>query len=314
MILYRFTFAGPLRLPGDGTLFPRSDTLAAAIASSLAALGGDAARAAGNPPFAVSSAFPFVLGERGEPVYLLPRPLGSRLEIGAAAEVRVEAKRVRYLSPKLFAWAISFDAELEDPVNPAQEGEVWSEASLPRRLWEIHERSRRAFDRWTGLPATGQARYRVLSFAEGAGLYLFARVRDRGARNTLEAALRHLADEGFGRSAPFRIDVDEGFRPPASERGGWISLSLYHPTREEVERGVLRDARYAFVERGGVAANGERRRVVRMIAEGARLADVGGPPLGTVVKVLGRDEATGLGYDVFRSGLAVCIPGPKVAP
>jgi CRISPR type III-A-associated RAMP protein Csm4 len=314
VILYRLTFTGPLRLPGDGGLFPRSDTLAAAIASSLASLGLDAQRAAGNPPFAVSSAFPFVLAERGEPVYFLPRPLGSRLEIGGPAEVRTEAKRVRYLSPRLFAWALSFDAELKDPVLPAQEGEVWSEVALPRRLWEIEERPRRVFDRVTGLPVAGATRQRFLLLAKRVGLYFFASVRDRTARTWLEIALRQLADEGLGRGAPFRIDVDEGFRPPAPERGGWILLSLYHPTREEVERGVLRDARYSFVERAGVAANGARRRAVRMIAEGARLGDVGGPPLGTVVKVLTQDEAPGLGWDVYRSGLAVCIPGPKVAP
>jgi CRISPR/Cas system CSM-associated protein Csm4 (group 5 of RAMP superfamily) len=92
-----------------------------------------------------------------------------------------------------------------------------------------------------------------------------------------------------------------------------VLLSLYHPTAEEVGRGVLAGARYELVERGGMHTSGARRRVVRMIAEGARLA--GAPaPEGAAVRVLAQGEAPGLGHDVFRSGVALCAPAPAVRP
>jgi CRISPR type III-A-associated RAMP protein Csm4 len=312
VILYRLLFEGPLRVPSNGDLFPRSDTLAGALCAALASLGEDAARAAERPGFALSSAFPFALGERGEPCYFLPRPLASRLDGPLSAELRAVAGRVRYLSPSFFAWALAGEGEPEKPPFVAQEGAVWSESAVPARLWSVHEEMHRPLDRQSGAPAGPPWRTRTVSFAPGAGLCVFARYIDRNARARTEAALRLLADEGIGRQSPFRLEVDEGFRIQAGH-GGWVLLSLYHPTQDEVERGVLRGARYALLTRGGTHSSGARRRPVRMVAEGARLADVGGAPQGTAVRVLAAGEAPGLSYDVHRSGLAVCLPAPRVA-
>jgi CRISPR type III-A-associated RAMP protein Csm4 len=311
VIAYRLSFEGPLRV-GDGSPFPRSDALAAALCEALAALGHDASRIAADPPFSVSSAFPWATARGGGPLYLLPRPLGSRLDRPMTAELRAEQRRVRWLSPALFAWSLGGEPTSESTV--AQDGQVWTDVELPPRLWTVRERARRPFDRQTGLPAGAAVRSRELVFAEGAGLTVVARYRDRGVRARVEAALRLLADEGLTRSAPFRFEVDESFQVPSPARGGWVLLSLYHPTPEEVERGVLAGGRYAFALRGGTHASGARRRAVRMLVEGSRLRDVGGAPRGAAVRVLAAGEAPGLAHDVYRSGVALCAPAPGVGP
>jgi hypothetical protein len=228
------------------------------------------------------------------------------------AELRAEERRVHWLSPALYAWTLGGEPTSESSV--AQDGQVWTDVELPPRLWTVRERARRTFDRGTGLPAAPPTFTRELSFAEGAGLYIIARFRDRAVRARVEAALRVLADEGLGRTAPFRIEVDESFQVPTPARGGWLLLSLYHPTREEVERGVLRGARYAFVFRGGTHSSGVRRRPVRMLVEGSRLQGADGPPQGAAVRVLSASEAPGVAFDVYRSGVALCAPAPGLAP
>jgi hypothetical protein len=151
VIAYRLTFDGALRVPVAGTLFPRSDTLHAALCTALAALGEDAGAVALDPPFALSSLFPWVRrrAPRGEPataiaegaavpatevaqpragdyLYFAPTPVGVSLApiappVDATAPAIAPLSAPRYVSLPLLARLLSGES-VSAPRAAAPEG------------------------------------------------------------------------------------------------------------------------------------------------------------------------------------------------
>ena len=334
MIGYRLTFDGPLRRSRPQGAFPRSDTLGAAVVHALGQLGEDASLVAAAPPFALSSCFPFT--RRGSEVtYYWPVPMAARfpapvsaaavaaaapgadstaLAVAAAATAARARQEPSYVSTAWFRYLLGAEGE-PPPLHVLQEGALWSESPGPARVWSTEVRVRQPLDRLTSRPIAPPRRNELLRFSRGAGLFFLAQPIDDGARQALEAALRYLGDEGFGRTAPFTFEADEAAPLPgvsgAAEGGGYVLLSLYHPTREELVRGVLRDARYGFELRGGVHESGALRPALRMVVEGARLGGGADIPLGAAVEVAPAGVLAP--HPVYRSGLALCAPAPKVA-
>jgi hypothetical protein len=96
-------------------------------------------------------------------------------------------------------------------------------------------------------------------------------------------------------------------------KGMRLSLSLLHPSRTEIEGGLLDPpARYDTVVRGGwvtsPGASTLRKKAVRMLAEGAVVRDLGVERLGDSPLVLEPWPEFGLGHPVFRPGVAVTVP------
>ena len=310
MIAYRLTFEGALRVSGGGDLFPRSDTLHAALCTALAALGEDAGAMALDPPFALSSLFPWVRRRSGEVVSFVPAPR-PQSEPSVSTAMVPTAKAPRYLSTKLLARVFGAGPSTPEASSGAvtsQDGELWSEAPVGGRLWVRESPVRRAMDRGSARPLGPAQVGAAIRFVPDAGLYFLARPKDEAGRRLLDAGLGWLADEGFARSAPFTVEQDEHFADehlgptPQTGEGATMLLSLYLPSEAEVRAGTLVGGRYALVARGGVHASGAKRAIVNMVTEGAV---VRGRPVGESACVAAPGALPGVPHAIHRCGRAL---------
>ena len=131
----------------------------------------------------------------------------------------------------------------------------------------------------------------------------------------LESLFEHLADSGLGgdRSSGFgaaQIVPGEPCHLPDADGVPWVSLSRYIPTEDEIIALQHPSASYAIQTVGGwVSSPGrktERRRAVRMLAEGSVLGPVEKSARGMVVDVRPNySEALTFSHPVWRSGMAV---------
>jgi CRISPR-associated protein Csm4 len=330
LVAYRLAFKGPLHLGtgregdlADLDVLPRSDTLAAALISLWrhvvpGASDNDVTRIAADPPFAISSALPTVrLGGKWQTLLFVPAGTIDRIANLSSVQ-RKQLKRVR------FADLDSLRALLAGslPENSAQYGEALITGYVQGDLWSERSRIRLQVDRLGDRPMEGL-------LYEFGGVHLGPRVRlsvvvdfiDESCRRDVEAALALLGDEGIGggRSVGyggFVIEhVEEGFSADLGS-GARLALSLLHPSREEIESGLLDSpAEYTIVSRGGWATPpgmaGLRRKPVNLIAEGSIIRDLGRARYGASPIVL----EEGPGHPVFRPAVAVTIPiKPPGAP
>lgn len=297
---------------------PRSDTLAAALLSvwGHVTLGqSDIGSLAADPPFAVSSALP-TLELAGKTTCLLPMPVGLLDQLSDGRAVDKQLRRARFVAPDLFPPLLR--GELPEEVA------VVGTCLLPARdafavpLWTTDTRLRLAVNRLGDGPIEGLLyEFGAVSFRPDVSLTVVACFDSADVQRGFEAALRFLGDEGIGAdrscgygcfevaaAGPFRAELGKGMR---------LSLSLMHPTLNEVDGGLLGEpARYEFEIRGGwVTSPGARtlrRRGVRMLREGSVLRDLGARPYGDSPCVLDALPELGLGHPVYRPGKAVTLP------
>jgi CRISRP associated protein Csm4 len=251
----------------------RSDTLMGAL-RAVSAETGVLARAFEGPapPFVVSSVFLEAAGVR-----LYPRP---RAEPAAFKGLdRWESEFFRRL------WS-SFEMVTEGRLESLAEGRrvrFEAEDIIEERAWGMpSERSLR------GLPRTarGPAGSRLALSAEGR-LFFLARLADPLLLAPLKELVARLGEAGLGsrrstgwgqftlagvHAAPAFLQLES----PAARNGDpLLLLSLYLPTREEVDRGVLDGMRGEAVVRGGwIHSSGPttfKKRAVRCLAEGTVL-------------------------------------------
>lgn len=334
--LYRLRLRSPLHAGRRGFGMEeaaetvRSDTLFSALCWGILQVSGSGvlhewldAFLQGPPPLLVSSTFPWA----GD-VRFLPRPrraastdAGDEREERAMAGITKRLKTVAYVSEVIFdqlAAGAFPGGELED--GNFLPGGLWvsgaERAKLPigqGGLWEQPEPvAHVSVDRVSSAGAlyhVGEVRYR-----EGCGLWFAVRWMDTGWRSVVESALSALGESGIGgeRSSgrgQFRWDSrpwDSGLAR-AGRHGAGVLLSLYHPTRQDVEMGALDEAMYRLELRRGWIAGGTgqglRSMAVRMLAEGSVLrgAESG---LGDLVDVTPRGFRA---HPVYRYGLAFVV-------
>jgi CRISPR-associated protein Csm4 len=315
--------------------FPHSDTLLSALIIAWRLGRGDkewenwlAALVSGRPPLRMSSAFPYA-----GPVCFLPRPLIPLAGEDEAEQIDPKlSKKVEWVSWRRMEDILNGDTP---PRVEARDllmgGRIWVKEEdrlelenqfgmLPSRfrIWSAGAEEtipRVTVDRIDNSPALyyqGQVR-----FAPGCGLYILA-VFDPEQEETYRPAVTHglslLGELGLGgrRSTGlghFQLsesELDETIeQPPETGDVYHMLLSLYHPRQDEVATGVLSGARYKLLTRRGwffsLADTGQRRRSVRMLAEGSLLAR---PAAGDLVNVA--PEAY-KGHPVYRSGLALTV-------
>jgi CRISPR-associated protein Csm4 len=330
MLVYRLRFTSPLHL-GRGRQewmeidpLPRSDTLIAALLSVWSHLfpGEEVEELAQNPPFALSSALPWVKEEDGQVDYFLPCPLGLLDKLAKGAKERKVVKKVAYLTPDLIHRQLKNES-LQSAFGRRYGGSLWShrpaapkEAALP--FQHRAERLRLTVDRFGGGSVPGLLfDFASIEFAQNCGAAVFASFATDEIQRKVEAALRLLGEEGLGgdRTAGlgrFEVMTREDVLFPDFGKGGRLLLSLYHPTTAEVEAGVLDEARYELITRGGwVTAPGAmslRRRVVRMLREGSVIPDLSKDLYGDAACVLDKLPNQGLQHAIFRGAPALTIP------
>ena len=309
-----------------------ADSLFAALVARLAAREGPQALSPwimpfleGNPPFLLTSTFPFAQKKGQPPLLFFPVPLAARrIPQGQSPPRDPKAlKRVRFVSEALFRRLMSGEslAALADQARHLQDGAVWlspdEETRLPRtvreegRLWKVADRPRVTVGRadnasnlfYVGAVyfAKGEDRPKGQGVAEGeklsegAGLWFGVVWRDETSpwKEALLDLLADLGESGLGAErnvgygqAKIVLQGVVDLPDPRSD-APWVTLSRYLPRREEMTALAHATAAYQLTAVGGwVDGKAKRRRKVHMLTEGATLGPVGHPaPWGQVVDV-----------------------------
>ena len=296
-----------------------SDTLFSAIVSAWRYLGAEM-DGDGNmkllepffaepeqPPFKLSSALPFA----GDTL-LYPAPL---VKHGSDKAV----KKAEFLSEKVL---LSCDIESSEKMQGGKvrltkeekNGILGSRSDCDDEgIWKSGEKAvvpRVTIDRISS--ASQIYHCGELHFAKDCGLYFIVELRDEEYEGHVERAVDFLSEEGIGgeRSSgcgQFEYQKCPNSKPAASDGDvRYMTLSLYHPTRSEVEGGVLSDAAYNLVDSKGWIhspdGSSHRRRSVWMITEGSVFSQ---PVSGDIVDVRPCDWHH---HPVYRSGMALTMP------
>ena len=330
---YRLLFRGPVHLgrlgleqAGVSESCP-SDTLFSALLDTAADSGGPAQAEAllepflaGDPPWCISSAFPFA----GE-VAFYPRPLLALVSSEGDLHLRKWLKRLRYLSQGALALALQgkgLDAALSEPSCRLPSGglvlpeEARSLKALPDSgAWASETRPHVTLDRISLAPSL----YEVGQtwFARDCGLHFLVSWRDPSSRGQFEHLLTQLGHRGLGgeRSRGFgAFDWQVGPETTWPQPTGLaMTISRYHPTGPELATGVLTGPGTAYLLEGvggwlsaqGAAA--ERRRQLMFVAEGAIIRAGGSSTLGELVDVTPIPQGNTLPHRVYRYGYALTI-------
>ena len=267
--------------------------------------------AGGDPPFLISSAFPY-REEEGGIAHFLPRPLlaPAQIEDAPSPEEAQRRKRFRKLS-----WipAEDFSAFLK--------GERSEEEYYASGAWEgidpdvrmQVDRLRTRIDRLSGTTDQSGALFTAPEqWMRGGGLYFLL---EGAETEVVERSLAFLEDFGWGGGnsighGRFRAQVEEAElfeRVEAPDR--FVTLSLYHPRAEEVDHFREGDAWYELVVRKGKVGGhflwtGDFwKRSVAMFAPGSTFPVLPGRRVyGDNPIVKGRED--GLPFDVQQYGYA----------
>ncbi|MCS6910951.1 MAG: type III-A CRISPR-associated RAMP protein Csm4 [Anaerolineales bacterium] len=321
-----------------------ADTLFAALvairAQMRAGAGAWAGRFAHDPPFRLTSAFPFAGGVR-----FFPRPVRPPVAEGVA--FGKQWRKIRFVSQGVLEHLLKGRVPAELWPKPPEEkpaegltlqgGTLWltqaeieklpeelrtktkngkreplSDEALQRRnVWGQDKVPRVMVDRLTNASQiyhTGR-----IVFAPGCGLWFGVQGTEGGAFGDLEELLRALGDAGLGaersvgygaftftRAAPLQL-------PDANGGGLMMLLSRFYPRDENDAAALTRgDSAYDLVYVAGrVSAPGvadQRRRGVRLAAEGSLL---GSRAMGGLAKVT--PEVGNFPHEVYRYGLALGV-------
>jgi CRISPR-associated protein Csm4 len=218
--LYRLCPEAPMHIGERGigmeeaSVVIHSDSLFGALSCAWSTLHGDDELTAllggflkGEPPFLISSAFPFISN-----MLLFPKPLNALAEVvagkgpGPAEEKKI--KRAEFVSKDVFEWilrgkrpegsACEFIYNGNKITAIASSSEVARMGKMPSNsvFWRREEAAHVVLDR----DNQSSSIFRVgdVSFSEGTGLYFLADFRDRSIISKFDAAMRLLGEEGIG--------------------------------------------------------------------------------------------------------------------
>lgn len=311
-----------------------SDSLFAALVARLAILDGAQAVQdfvapflANDPPWVISSAFPFA----GQ-VRFFPTPasaLGGNTEIEAI--IRKKLKKVSWISQGIFGELIQGKPlpEIYAGALKLQGGTVLvsqaERSSLPSdlrkdnaRIWFRGRRPRVTIDRSaqnTTIYFTG-----LVHYAAECGLWfgLHWLAQAPSLRSTLDHLLYDLQFSGLGgeRAVGFgacQIEQDSPLELPEAKKQPWVSLSRYAPREDELP--ALQDARaaYSFDVVGGWLDSpvrpGQRRRNANFLREGSVFGPLDREVPGQILDVHPSyaGNSNPVGHPVYRSGFALPI-------
>lgn len=310
---------------------PRSDTLFGALCWGIrwthgepALLGLLEACDRGEPPFVLSSAFPFADSEKG-PVYYLPRPLHwQATSPGRDVEALSRAKRIRhvaYCSQSVFSQVISGRPPALESLEDPRGGCLAAPGEAVPALQDM-DVDRNTINRVTGAVQEGRLFFGQETGIAHGGAYFLIRIRGAFARPLIEAGLRFLEDRGIGGDASVgrgqvHVTMGDGdLMPENSTAPRYVTLSLLHPSSSDRDHlaATAGSSAYRLVKRKGrvesLYAPTEQpwKSTVVMLAEGSVFPQDGGRAVygsAPVVKDLPfRVRHNGFGYTVGCADVA----------
>jgi len=231
-----------VRLKPRGSVSPelRSDTLFGCIAWAAVALEGPRRVEAwltafedGDPPFLLSSTFPYQEGSAGGRVYFLPRPLHwPRLPEPRTLEEyrsRKKMKKRRYVPQDTFARVIRGESDAQPSGEaPRLQPEPVLHNRINRLTWGTTDPGRLFYQEQLFLPTN-------------TGLYFLLDVLHESETGLLRACLHLLGHLGWGGNSVsgmnhFTVEIEEkaeDFLPRVDSPTHFVTLSLYFPKPRE---------------------------------------------------------------------------------
>jgi len=326
---YRLNFTSPLHLGREGIGLERtddiihSDTLFGAIMCKWPLFYDDPVEDfVKAPPFLISSAFPFKKNN-----YFFPRPMIRTMikeEEEKSFKLRKKIKKIKFVSKIIFEKLLK-DEKIDSfsEKNTLQEGKFLAEKEFEsldeqeKTIYRIREVPRVIIDRHKN--SSEIFYFNEVIFSKDSGLFFLAEFINSSIKNKFEAILRLLGDEGIGGDkscgkGQFVLEKDESFKLELPTKPSYfITLSLFHPTKEEIQKGLLAtEASYEIITRGGwihsIFPTARRRKTVKMFTEGSIFKYIGEKIYGDMVKVLDKDETPGIPHDVYRYGISFNLP------
>ena len=159
-------------------------------------------------------------------------------------------------------------------------------------------------------------------FTEGAGFWFAVDNNEDGIMEIIEKALTLLGDEGIGTdravgNGHFEATTDKLQLTLPDKATHQLLLSLYCPQQSELSQSLLQSSSYGLLKRGGYLASPDktehltlRKKSVYMFTEGS-VFETNMPITGKIENL--KPTYSGLSQNVWRDGLAFCIPSLKPA-
>lgn len=354
--IIKMHFIRPLHLGQEGDSIEtveqmcHSDTLFSAICHSWLKLYGenelksmlDEFQRAGendsDPPFRLSSAFPFVTMCNNSVYYLpkpqIPPPFRVDFEHPRSAEIGEmlkPLKDVNWITQEFFELWINADKK------ELKIGDIPSDVDRNYKKIETNAQRVDSFIRTTVRPrvaldsVTREPRYfsfGMSRYAEGSGSYFMIKWREQDKSKwepKLLTAMRLLGDIGLGgeRSSGygcFNIECSNIEIKVLDSSNGLVTLSLWYPNNQDITQGIELN-QYNLLHRAGwsfsqLLKKAYRRKVVIMFAEGSTVrrelkdstGKLRGKITGRLADVTPDDLLRDGGHDVYRNGFAFTLP------
>jgi len=320
-----------------------SDSLFAALVDRLVTLHGADALAdwhldSGNPPFLLTSTFPYAGDVRFFPVpQAALRPKGND-DLSANLRPK-DLKKVRFVSEGIYRLLLDgkplsaiLGGEQVLPIQGKTACLLKKERNMlpfssknadmeceEQRYWNVTKRPRVAVDRIA--QSSNIFHVGAVHFADRCGLWFGVQWlrNDPEQRALLKSLLEDLRDAGLGaeRSAGYgaaqKISETEPLNLP-DPVGMWTTLSRYLPAEDEILALQAKESAYQIMRVGGwMDKRGLRRRTVHLLQEGAVLGPIDKPiPYGSIADTRPNpkdadEDFRPVEHPVWRSGLAVVV-------
>jgi len=324
IIAYKLNFSSPLHIDAHGVGYEETDEIihSDTLFSSLMTLwnyfyNDDVETMCQNPPFFISSAFPYKSS-----TYFFPRPMVKLVkeeEDDHKAEKKL--KKVKYVSKELMESILRGELPEFDERHTFQNYKFWAgidfnEINQNTQIFKESEIPRVTIDRATS--SSEIFYFSEITFEEDAGLFFLTKFKNKEIRSKFESVLRLLGDEGIGGDKRigkgiFSVQIDEEFNLSIpQDADGFLTLSLYYPKEDEFNNGILINASYNLLPRKGwlhvKGAMSFKRKEVKMFEEGSVFHSIGQPNYGINPCVLEKDENIELNHNVYRYGMAFNLP------
>lgn len=307
---------------------PHSDTIFSAICSAYLQLFGVEelqkmlAQFRENPPFLISSAFPYYDGDEAK-IYFFPKPLVPALLEEEILPIK-ELKELSLLSESAFKTFIL--GGVESLLTKLKNGELEIRDKLMLnkdesrtlkvdRLYEVYLRPRnrlRRLDVYSQLYYVGATRYL------NSGMFFLIDLKCQETLHQIIPCLNLLSDEGLGGQRTigygrFKYEIRTFSLKDAEDADAFLTLSLYHPTSGEVDAFLKASKKWYFkcITRTGylqspLIGSPRLKPPLRMILEGSIIPKIEEKIFGDFPLVLDEPQ-----HPVYKYGYAFPI-GVKV--
>ncbi len=305
--------------------FVHSDTLSAALCIAWATLHGrQDAYFFLDPPFTVSSAFPYI-----GTVLFFPLPvwdIWQELDDNKFFR-RKELKKVRWLSMDLLESVltgrkIDFNevSIIADGLACSKSEEKTLHSRFPtgsRKPWKIVERQRIMVDRLGLRQDGGLFFFAQQFFAPDSGLFFLVDCQEEKL-DDFRAALRFLGDSGLGGDrnsgvGHCQVKAEENFiikKAKTAKKKGWLTISLLNPGEEEAD--IADHAVYNLTRRSGWINNSTLGRPpIQTFSEGSFFRQ---RPRGRVVEMISGQIRKELGLPHSAPRDFRCLMLPCIEP